>query len=515
MSDDKDSQNGKGDPFSQLTDMESTVRIDFGAHQNVVSTSDDPSPIDFEQTLDGLTEIDDLLNNDEVADHSDDEPTISFSTDEIDFDELDAGINSLSEDFPTEEKVEDEKLDDLDSILEDESALESSDNTEPTDTFDAFNSDKEPATNTTPSSEPFNDWPLLDEVNDEGEAPEEEPLLEDTGELDLPDMTSDAGATEDSEEMSPVIELTEEMLDEPETSSDVESVSDDSVIDDEIDEIIEESDKEAMSAGSLDSISETPGLTTTETNILAGATAAIHEIAEEEKKMHESEAVKEPVGQYPATPTPATKGGGSSSSMPTILALLAVAAGGFAAWMAWDATNKIADLESQVRNLQSAKAATANKQSIADIQQRLVKVERRLTGTPTIEAAATLGDTSAEAEVDTPTPAEVTAVKEIAVAKSSPPATKAITPETKMVQSPPKGDWVVNLSSHVKKSAAANEKARLIKAGLNAEVHSATIKNKVWYRVQIIGFATKDEAKAQLRDIQQRSGIQGAWVGKK
>ena len=74
---------------------------------------------------------------------------------------------------------------------------------------------------------------------------------------------------------------------------------------------------------------------------------------------------------------------------------------------------------------------------------------------------------------------------------------------------------MINISSHVNEKAANKEKARLIKLGLSAEVHSATIKNKVWYRVQVIGFATKNEAKAQLRTIEQRTGIKGAWVGKK
>ncbi|HKI60272.1 MAG TPA: hypothetical protein VKA23_04490, partial [Mariprofundaceae bacterium] len=407
MSDGKDSHNSKGDPFSQLTDMESTVRIDFGANHNVASTSDGPSPIDFEQTLDGLTDIDEILNNDEIADHSDDEPTISFSTDEIDFDELDAGINALSGDFPDEEKAEDDKLGDLDSILEDESALEPTPDTDTAVMLDTFNSDKESATKATAPGKGIDDWPLLDGDDGEYEAPAEEPLVEGSGEFDLPDMTTDDGTAVDSEENAPVIELTEEMLDEPEASSHEEVVSDDSATDeallphegDAIDEIIDESDQDEAPKGNFDNLSETPELTTTETNILAGATAAIHDIAEEEKKIHKSEAEKEPVGQHPVPPGPvATKGGGSSATtVPTIMALLAIAAGGFAAWMAWDATNRIAYLESQVRNLQSAKATTTNRQSIVDIQQRLVKVERRLTGTPTIEAATTLGDVTTEA----------------------------------------------------------------------------------------------------------------------
>ena len=511
MSDSKDSQNGKSDPFSQLTDMESTVRIDFSAHPNVASTSDDTSPIDFEQTLDGLTDIDEILKNDEVSDHSIDEPTVSFSTDEIDFDELDAGINALSDEFSESDKPQDEKLDDLDSFLDDDDSDDIFD-TDRTVTLDSFDNDEEPVAEVSASDNTFDDWPLLNDDDGEDDLPVADPLLDASGEFDMPDLATDDEEPADTEE-TPVIELTEEMLDEPDST-----VSDEFDLSEE-ENAEEHSDTEDAPAGSLDSISETPELTTTETNILSGATEAIHKIVEEEeKKMQEADYIKEPIGQNPVTTTPVeSKNSGTSSALPAMLAMLGIAAGGFGAWMAWDANNRVADLESQIRNLQAAKANTADRQSIADMQQRLTKVERRLTGTPTIEAAATLGETPVESTSGTTaTEAESTATQEMmSVARSNKPVAKAITPATKMEQPQSVGDWVVNLSSHVKESAAANEKARLIKMGLNAEVHSATIKNKIWYRVQIIGFATKNEAKAQLRDIQQRSGIQGAWVGKK
>lgn len=519
MSDSKDSQNGKDDPFSQLTDMESTVRIDFGASQNVVSTSDNPSVDDFEKTLDGLTDIDDILKNDEIADHGDEEPAISFSTDKINFDELDADINGLSEDFPGEESVQDEKLDDLDDLL----VLEK-DNNESDTPFEeqtiAFDIDEKPAAESDNSSD---DWPLLND-EDTDDSPATDPLLDASEAFDMQDMTNEDEKTADAEDSAPVIELTEEMIE----SASNEMVTGEPVSDEvgrlphEADNIDDHADMDQQDESTdspeenLDHIAEMPGLTTTETNILAGAAAAIHEIAEEEK-MHETEAMKESVERHPVAPAHADpKRGGGLRALPTILALLAVAAGGFGAWTAWESSNRVADLETQIRNMQSAKANSVNRQSIVDIQQRLTKVERRLTGTPTTEAAATLGEDVAKPEATNAPGAEVaTAAQEMAIARGDVPVAKAIIPETKMAQSQSAGDWVVNLSSHVKESAAATEKARLVKMGLNAEVHSATIKNKVWYRVQIVGFTTKDEAKRQLRDIQQRSGINGAWVGKK
>lgn len=490
MSDSKDPKEKSSPAATGIPDMESTVRLDFGNNQNIFSTSDSDeiSSTDFEQTLDGLMDIDDMLQSEEPVDHSSDEPTISFATDEVDFDELDAGINALADELPDEKKLENENLDDFADIsdITDDDDLFSFDESAGEDATESTVSaaeDEAPASTTSDSD--FDEWPLIDETrnNKRSEEGSAESVTNDATDAD---PSTEVG----NEDEPPVIELTEAMLDESESQPEQEAES-------------EQPEK------SLDSVIETPGLTTTETNILADATAAIKEIGEEEQKSHMEDHMHEPVGQTPLSSAPVRQPqGGGSSAMPTMLALLGMAAGGFGAWMAWDASNRVASLESEIRNLQAAKANSADKQSIADMQQRLTKVERRLTGTPTIEAA-TLGASDSSVEDET---TQKTAMTDKQQTK---PVAKAITPKTAMTTAAPKGSWVINISSHVNAKAANQERARLSKLGLNAEVHSATIKNKVWYRVQIVGFATKDEAKAQLREVEQRSGIKDVWIGKR
>ncbi len=445
MSERKDSDKEKNTPSFELPDMDSTVRIDLSGNVISTSTDDGPSDDDFEKTLSGLTDIEELLNNENpLSESSEEVSTVSLSTDEINFDELDAGIDSLSDE------------------------LSGSDS----------NADK--------------DYERISDI----------PGLDDLAEFSAAESVPETVAETSPEEDVPIIELTEEMLDEPFNAT--------------AEETIDDNPEEDVTAAKNDHLSETPELTTTETHVLADATAAIKELHEEEKQHPQQEfAMSGPISPDPVIPDPITPGfpsspPSSSTVLPVILALLGIAAGGFGAWMAFDASSSISDLQSQIRELQAAKASSADKQTLANLQQRLTKVERRLTGTPTVEAASPLGTTGPVAE-------DVSLKK-----KSETPKIKVITPKTPIASTkqaaetaPVTGDWVVNLSSHIKKSTAVLEKSRLQKLGLNAEVHTATIKGKTWYRVQVVGYSSKEAAKKALKDVQQRSGIKEAWIGKR
>jgi cell division septation protein DedD len=323
----------------------------------------------------------------------------------------------------------------------------------------------------------------------------------------------------DDKEPQPVIELTEEMLNEPEGRDDqvAEDIADDlnspelstsenDLLSEVISEITEESsitDKTAVND------TETPELTTTETDSISAAGAG--DVGEEEQipeidveivtppeaETEVVEPIEEPVAEE------ATKSGsGGSNTIALLFGILGIAAGGFGAWMAFDATGKVADLERRIQTLSAADSNSKN-HDIADIQQRLAKVERRLTGTPTLEAAAPLGATP----VMESTPSEPA---EEATSQPVP-----VTPQTPISSAPSKGDWVVNISSHAKEGLATKENARLQSLGLNSEIHTARVRERTWYRIQITGFASKDEAKAKLKDLQQHSGIKDAWIGKR
>jgi cell division septation protein DedD len=275
----------------------------------------------------------------------------------------------------------------------------------------------------------------------------------------------------DDKDPQPVIELTEEMLNEPEGR-------DDQVAED----IDDDPDSPELSTGEDEKIPEID----------------VEVVIPPEAETAAVETMEEPVVEE------ATKSGsGGSNTIPLLFGILGIAAGGFGAWMAFDATGKVVDLERRIQTMAAADSDSKSRDiDIADIQQRLGKVERRLTGTPTLEAAAPLGATPAVES----TPSEPV---EEAVSQAVP-----VTPQTPVSSAPSKGDWVVNISSHAKEDLATRENARLQSLGLNSEIHTARVRERTWYRIQITGFASKNEAKAKLEDLQQYSGIKDAWIGK-
>ena len=320
----------------------------------------------------------------------------------------------------------------------------------------------------------------------------------------------------DDKEPQPVIELTEEMLNEPEGRDDqvAEDITDDpgspelstsenDLLSEVINEITEENSvTDTTTANDI----ETPDLTTSETDSISAA--GVSDVGEEDQIPEidvevaippEAEAV-EPM-EEPVAEEATKSGSGGSNTIPLLFGILGIAAGGFGAWMAFDATGKVADLERRIQALAAADSDSKN-HGIADIQQRLAKVERRLTGTPTLEAAAPLGATPA-VESTPSEPAEEAASQPVPV-----------TPQTPVSSAPSKGDWVVNISSHAKEDLATKENTRLQSLGLNSEIHTARIGERTWYRIQITGFASKNEAKAKLKYLQQHSGIKDAWIGK-
>jgi len=472
--------NDKGSTESPADfDFDSTIKLDLSKYSNPAPTSDDESSIDddFDKTINGLMEIDDLLKEEATTASEPEQQDSTISSDAIDFDELDAGINALSEDLLQPEEESNEGLTGNEFMSEDDEKTKESD-----DIFDLHISDL-PDEN---SSDDENEFL----INEPAEATQELPLLE-TGENDS------------TEEDQPVIELTEEMLDEPEEEEMFET-SDDQAIQ----ELAEELDTSEL---------DTPELSTNENEFLSEAVnEAAAEIDEDDvpeidveeievEKVNTPQAevtpVDEPVNEPVAEPAADAPSGGSNT-IPVLFGIVGMAVGGFGAWLANDASVKIADLERQIQTISTTGSGSQNR-DLADIQQRLGKVERRLTGTPTIQAAAPLGTSN-------------TPVKTEAPAKPAPVKPAVITPKTP-VNSASATDtvWVVNLSSHAKENRATSEQARLSKLGLNAEVHTAQIKGRTWYRVQIIGFTSKDEAKAKLKDVQQRSGVNGAWIGKR
>jgi cell division protein FtsN len=76
------------------------------------------------------------------------------------------------------------------------------------------------------------------------------------------------------------------------------------------------------------------------------------------------------------------------------------------------------------------------------------------------------------------------------------------------------GNWLVNVSSE--KSPALAEKVQHIlqKSGIDSVVSESLINGRLWYRVQITGFESKESAKNYMEQFQQKQGMTGLWVAK-
>jgi cell division septation protein DedD len=79
------------------------------------------------------------------------------------------------------------------------------------------------------------------------------------------------------------------------------------------------------------------------------------------------------------------------------------------------------------------------------------------------------------------------------------------------VSKPSGGAWTLNLASFPDQASADKELARLKKAGFPGIVQPADVKGRNWYRVQIQGLASKEEAQGMSEQL-KTSGFMQAWI---
>lgn len=77
------------------------------------------------------------------------------------------------------------------------------------------------------------------------------------------------------------------------------------------------------------------------------------------------------------------------------------------------------------------------------------------------------------------------------------------------------GPWVINLASSRSRDNAERFKARAGNRGIVAVLHRVTVKGTEYWRVQVPGFATADEAKAEVDVIKKKLGLDDVWVVKR
>ncbi|QEP43299.1 hypothetical protein D5085_09305 [Ectothiorhodospiraceae bacterium BW-2] len=74
--------------------------------------------------------------------------------------------------------------------------------------------------------------------------------------------------------------------------------------------------------------------------------------------------------------------------------------------------------------------------------------------------------------------------------------------------------WVINLSSMSSSAAAEEARKKLLQAGItNTEVNPVQVRGRTYYRVQITGFKTRDEARLYALTLPDMTEFDNAWVG--
>jgi predicted nuclease with TOPRIM domain len=92
--------------------------------------------------------------------------------------------------------------------------------------------------------------------------------------------------------------------------------------------------------------------------------------------------------------------------------------------------------------------------------------------------------------------------------------TTAMAPNLVKTESPPaakKGDWVVNIESHINE----NDADRLVESyrskGLPVEKFSVKISGKTWYRLRVTGFSSAEEAEGYIKSAAVQNDFPHAW----
>ena len=147
----------------------------------------------------------------------------------------------------------------------------------------------------------------------------------------------------------------------------------------------------------------------------------------------------------------------------------------------------------------------------------------------------TTQQTIAETEhiLDTlPPPAAGTTEEETSVAIAPRLSSVAITPDSSVTPStmehkpPPikngaaakkskNGPWVINLVSTSSETDAERLSKKALSKNIQTELQQTTVKGKKYWRVQITGFSTADDARAYAVTAKKQLGLKDAWVMKR
>jgi len=76
------------------------------------------------------------------------------------------------------------------------------------------------------------------------------------------------------------------------------------------------------------------------------------------------------------------------------------------------------------------------------------------------------------------------------------------------------GDWAVNLESFIVIDDANTYASKLEKRDIYTDIKTVNIKGKLWYRVRITGFSSKQDAEKQRQLLTKTLHLNSAWISK-
>jgi hypothetical protein len=197
-----------------------------------------------------------------------------------------------------------------------------------------------------------------------------------------------------------------------------------------------------------------------------------------------------------------------------LLAIIALAVGGGGFWMALGLSSEVETLNTSLASLKQAQQNDGQEnQELAMLRSDLQRAELRLNEMAVIIEGpmSHLEERSKEdinginerlARIE----GEVTKLRKVGVSAAKPVAKAAPAAST--------GGWLVNLVSLTSSLEADKQVKQLKSLGVDAIKRSATIDGKTWYRLQVVGFGSKQEARAYADKVATKTGMKNAWVGK-
>ncbi len=205
------------------------------------------------------------------------------------------------------------------------------------------------------------------------------------------------------------------------------------------------------------------------------------------------------------------------------VALLALLAAVFAAWQAFDTSSRLEETTMKLQALQQRKAPTGSPVATADGELRgdLEKLMAQVN-----EMAATLDGSLVELreqnekalaavnerlETLEKQPAKPAATTPVPAARQLVEMIPAASTETTQ---PTTNGWSVNLISLSSEKDADEELARLRNLGVRAEKHRVEQDGRVWFRLRVSGFASRDGAMAYIETVKDKAGVDNTWVGR-